>query len=160
MLYFVLRWMYLLSIFTNCRIQNFYKVGFKNTFDRLGLCWRTVFVCHVCVTVLYDNSITLHKLALLIGEWEWDKGGMVVTRKTRSTRRKLCPNATLSITTSTWTGLGSKQNLRSESQQVTAWAKVWATICGIYRGNHHRSHKISSGSSRIPNSEHLSETNH
>jgi hypothetical protein len=49
---------------------------------------------------------------ILTGEWVGGVGGMILTGENRNTLRKICPDATVSTTNRTLTGLGSNPGER------------------------------------------------
>ena len=60
------------------------------------------------ISVLF-NDTTKYKdyihYRLQVKKWAWGIGGVILTREIRSTQRKTWPNAALSTTNPTWTGL-------------------------------------------------------
>jgi hypothetical protein len=57
------------------------------------------------------------------GEPRWN----YTDREKRKTRRKTCPNATLSTTSPTWTDAGAKPGFHRERPATTAWAMARPT---------------------------------
>jgi len=61
--------------------------------------------------------------------WVWSNGGTIQTGKTRKTRRKACPSATLSTTDITTTNLELKPGLTVWRRRFTAWAMARPVEC-------------------------------
>jgi hypothetical protein len=78
-------------------------------------------------SIAFYKVPTLRPFVLLVRatcRWRWvsSTGGMILTEKNRSTRRKTCPSVTLSNTNLTRTGLVLNPGPRVGGRRLTTWA--------------------------------------
>jgi hypothetical protein len=98
--------------------------------------------------VFNDAVIHWDYIASVMNEWAWSTGGMPLDGEKRSIRWQDCPSAPLSITNSTWTGLGLNPGMRGESptsKHMNHGTAVFSFIttlaamyCDIHKEGNHR----------------------